>query len=70
MILKLRLIKGVSVNDTKDRFNINILDRYKAQIEKLIKEGLIEQVKTDGDTYIRLTKKGLDLANIVWEEFV
>ena len=70
MILKLRLIKGVSVNDTKDRFNINILDRYKAQIEKLIKEGLIEQVETDGDTYIRLTKKGLDLANIVWEEFV
>ena len=70
MILKLRLIKGVSVNEAKRRFNINILDRYKEQIAKLMKEGLIEQAETNDDTYIRLTKKGLDLANIVWEEFV
>ena len=70
MILKLRLIKGVSVNEAKSRFNINILDRYKEQIAKLMKEGLIEQAETNDDTYIRLTKKGLDLANIVWEEFV
>jgi Mn-dependent DtxR family transcriptional regulator len=35
-------------------------------MEKLTKEDLLQ---IDGD-YIRLTNKGLDFANQVWEEFV
>ena len=37
-----------------------------ANFEKLVNEELLE---IDGDR-IKLTNKGLDLANIVWEEFV
>lgn len=70
MILKLRLTSGISVNEAKEKFKINILEKYSNQIEKLINQGLIEKVENEEDIYIRLTKKGLDLANIVWEEFI
>jgi predicted methyltransferase len=39
---------------------------FKKELDKLVKEDLIE---IDEDK-IRLTDKGLDLANLVWEEFV
>ena len=40
--------------------------KYNKEITKLINEGLIQS----NGINIRLTKKGLDLANLVWEEFV
>ena len=39
---------------------------FRKEFEDLVNEKL---VAIDGD-YIRLTNKGLDLANIVWEKFV
>ena len=39
---------------------------FRKELDKLVKEDLIE---IDEDK-IRLTNKGLDLANLVWEEFV
>ena len=39
---------------------------YKVQIDKLVEEGLLEK----DDKGIRLTYKGEDLANIVWQEFI
>ena len=43
-----------------------IRDRFKNELNKLTEEGLVE---IDLDN-IKLTNKGLDLANLVWEEFV
>ena len=42
------------------------------RVEKLLKDGLIEKVKFEKgiDTRIRLTKKGMLLANNVFIEFV
>ena len=65
MMLGLRLMKGISVQETNEKFHVDILEKYKTSLEKLCKYGLIE-VKEN----IVLTSKGLDLANIVWQEFV
>lgn len=66
MLLGLRKIEGVKISEYKNKFGDNPIFVYKKEIEKLTKEELLE---IDGN-YIRLTKKGLDFANIVWEEFV
>ena len=66
MLLGLRKIKGVSIKEFKNKFNENPIFLYKYEINKLVKEDLLE---VDGD-YIKLTKKGIDLANLVWREFV
>lgn len=66
MMLALRKLEGVSISEFERRFRINPLFYFRFEIEKLDKEGLIE---VDLDN-IKLTKKGLDLANLVFEEFV
>jgi len=66
MLLSLRKIEGVNIKDFKNKFVDNPIFLYHKELEKLVREKL---VIIDGN-FIRLTKKGLDLANIVWEEFV
>lgn len=52
-ILGLRLINGISIEDFKRKFNINIKDVYGKIIIKYIDEGLLEEYKGN----IRLTKR-------------
>lgn len=66
MLLGLRKIQGVSIQEFKNKFVANPLYLFREKIEKLTTEELIE---VDGDQ-IKLTNKGLDLANLVWEEFI
>ena len=66
MLLGLRKIEGVSIQKFKEKFVENPIFLFRKELEKLVNEELIV---IDGDC-IRLTNKGLDLANIVWEEFV
>lgn len=66
MMLGLRKLKGISIQEFKEKFAANPIYAFKNELEKLVNENLLE---IDGD-YIKLTKKGLDLANLVWEEFV
>lgn len=66
MMLGLRKIEGVNIHLFKNKFNQDPLSLFKTEIDKLINEKLI---LIDG-SYIKLTDKGLDLANLVWEEFV
>lgn len=66
MLLGLRKIDGVSINAYKNKFGENPIFTYREELEKLVEMELLE---IDGE-YIKLTKKGLDLANLVWEEFV
>ena len=66
MMLSLRKISGVNISEFKRKFNQNPIIRYNKILEKLIKEELIE---IDGNN-IRLSSKGIDLANLVWEEFI
>ena len=66
MLLGLRKINGVSIQKFKNKFGENPIFIFKTELEKLVKEELII---IDGDE-IKLTNKGLDLANLVWEEFI
>lgn len=66
MMLSLRTIDGVKIKEYKAKFQENPLYIYRKEIEKLTENELLE---IDGDN-IRLTAKGIDFANQVWEEFV
>ena len=66
MLLGLRKIDGIHIQEFKAKFGENPIFVFRTALEKLVNRELIE---VDGDV-IRLTNKGLDLANLVWEEFV
>lgn len=66
MLLSLRKIEGVNIQEFKNKFIDNPIFLFHNELEKLVNEKLII---IDGN-FIKLTKKGLDLANLVWEEFV
>ena len=66
VILSLRMIEGFKLEDFYKSFDIDFLDFFKKEYQKLIDMNLI--VNTNNS--IRLTNKGIDLANIVWQEFV
>lgn len=66
MLLGLRMIQGININEFKQKFKIDPTIKYKEILEKLQKENLIQITETS----IKLTKQGIDFGNIVWEEFI
>lgn len=66
MIMGLRTNKGIDINKANKRFNIDINKYYKKEIEKNLKNNLIE-IKNET---ISLTTKGFDLSNIVEVDFI
>ncbi len=66
MLLGLRKIDGVSIKKFKNKFLENPIFLFQNKLSKLVEKKLLQ---IDGDR-IKLTNKGLDLANIVWEEFI
>ena len=66
MLLGLRKIEGIKISDFKNKFGDNPIYLYRTELNKLVEEKLI----IVDDDNIRLTNKGIDLANLVWEEFV
>jgi oxygen-independent coproporphyrinogen-3 oxidase len=66
MFLGLRLTAGVDLNLFHRRFGRRAEDVYRQEIERLIKNGLVE---INGG-FLRLSGKGLPLANVVFREFV
>lgn len=66
MLLGLRKIDGIDIQEFKNKFVDNPIYVFYKELEKLSSEGLLEIDLNK----IKLTKKGLDFANLVWEEFV
>jgi len=66
MILGLRQIDGVKISEFKEKFGDNPIYLFRNELKKLYEADLI----CVDDDNIRLTNKGIDLANLVWEEFV
>lgn len=66
LILGLRLIEGININSFWEKFDVELLNKHGVVINKYIKEGLLEM---KGDN-IRLTKRGLDLCNIVFTDIL
>ena len=66
MMLGLRKLDGVSISKFEQKFGENPIYLFRNELQKLVEEDLLEVDLDD----IKLTSKGLDLANLVWEEFV
>lgn len=66
MFLGLRMTEGVSETDFFKYFGVSLCSVYGQPIEELIKSKLLERA----DGYIRLTRRGMDLANQVFIAFV
>ena len=66
MLLGLRKIDGVNLQEFENIFSVNLLFLFKEELNHLSKDGLI---RVDGNK-IMLTDKGINLANIVWENFI
>ena len=66
MFLGLRLLRGIDLNMFNRRFGKRAEDVYSIQIARLLEQGLIEA----RDGCLRLSVKGLPLANRVFREFV
>ena len=56
----------MDISRFKEKYVQNPIFLYKEELNKLLTDGLIEITLNN----IKLTNKGLDLANIVFEEFV
>ena len=66
MFLGLRLTEGVSFARFRERFGVEMKNIYGSQIEELLKDGLLE----DDEKGIRLTARGVDISNVVFEKFL
>lgn len=66
MMLGLRKLDGVSISKFEQKFGENSIYLFRNELQKLVEEDLLEVDLDD----IKLTNNGLDLANLVWEEFV
>lgn len=66
VFLGLRMTQGISKQKFKKEFGININNVYKNQLQKFIQEGLLIE---NGD-FIYLSKKGIDVSNIIFSEFI
>ena len=66
MLLGLSKINGVDINQFKNKFGDNPIYLFRNELKKLTDEKLL----IIDNNNIKLTNKGLDLANLVWEEFI
>ncbi|AKL95807.1 oxygen-independent coproporphyrinogen-III oxidase 1 [Clostridium aceticum] len=66
MFLGLRMMEGIAIGDFKKRFGESPFEVYGKTLEKLKKQQLIIY----NDDHIKLTTKGIDLANMVFQEML
>lgn len=62
----LRKIEGVKISEFKKIYVENPIYIFREELNKLVNQNLIEVDIDD----IKLTNKGIDLANLVWQEFI
>lgn len=65
-MLRLRMTRGISRREFKTRFGLDFDDVFGATVNSLIKDGYL----ISEEDMVTLTDKGLDYANIVFEEFI
>jgi len=66
MILGLRLVKGLDLQKVSEEYGIDVEKKYKKSLDTLLRKNLI---KYEGKV-IKLTERGIDLANSVFVEFI
>ncbi|KXG75857.1 radical SAM family heme chaperone HemW [Thermotalea metallivorans] len=66
MFLGLRMMEGISIPAFIRRFGVSPTDIYQKTIEKFVEQGLLEV----DQNHIRLTRRGIDVSNQVFTEFL
>lgn len=66
MFLGLRLTEGVSFARFRERFGQEMKNIYGRQIEELVRDGLLNE----DEIGVRLTARGVDISNVVFEKFL
>ena len=66
IILRLRLSDGVILKDFERKFNSSIYKYFENEKEEIENDNLIEVNKSS----IKLSKRGKEVANLVWEKFI
>ncbi|MGI6144674.1 MAG: radical SAM family heme chaperone HemW [Clostridia bacterium] len=66
MFLGLRLLQGVNKSEFLKRHGVSIENRFADVLKKLKKQGLLQETPT----FVALTKKGIFVANNVFQEFL
>lgn len=70
IFMRLRLSEGVSVEEFRDDYHIDILGRYGRELEQLAEAGLVALDSSISGKRLRLTAKGRLLSNEVFLTFV
>lgn len=71
MFLGLRKTEGVALAEFEKNFGIALLQVYGKEVDKHIKEGLLELLENrEGQKRIALTRKGMDVSNYVMADFL
>ncbi len=66
MFLGLRLVRGVDKMCFAQRFGMSVEEAFPGVLEKMCRQGLMKEE----EGYLRLTERGLDVANYVMSEFL
>jgi oxygen-independent coproporphyrinogen-3 oxidase len=66
IVLGLRLNQGISLTRFKERYNFDILEKYKTVIERLTADGYLV---LDNDK-LRLSRRALFVSNSILSEFI
>ena len=70
MFLGLRMTRGIREKDFEEKYGKTLVQVYGDVIQKHIKNGLLQRYTLDGEEWIALTKKGLDVSNYVMADFL
>lgn len=66
IFMGLRMIEGISKEEFKRRFKLDIYEIYNKEIKKNIENGLLLEV---GDS-LKLTERGIEFSNLVMSDFI
>ena len=66
ILLGFRKLQGIDKNCFEEQFKIDIYRIFSNELKKLKEQNLV----LDNNKFIKLTEKGIDLANLVFREFV
>lgn len=66
VFMGLRMIEGISKEEFKGRFKLDIYEIYNKEIKKNIENGLL----LDVDDRLKLTEKGIEFSNLVMSDFI
>lgn len=68
MFMGLRKAQGADLNEAKERFGVDVWERYCNELQPLAEHGLLEYDRERG--FLRLTEQGMAVGNQIFEIFV